>query len=227
MAHSALLAYTLISALREEAGTEAAVSQCLETLRKIAGNIVLHPSDPKYRKLKRTNKMYLSKVGLYPGGAALMQLLGFGGEAVDGEACLVMPAERLPDAGVLRAIEEYLTNDVRGSRTVAEGAGGVAASVLPDIEERDGDFTDQDYDMLLALDEQADVKELRASPQRIISALRPSAAAAEHTCYVCLDGIPQGSECILLRCGDAFHPQCILRWAHESRKCPICKEDIQ
>eukprot|EP01061_Rhynchopus_euleeides_P038764 TRINITY_DN66476_c0_g1_i1.p1 TRINITY_DN66476_c0_g1~~TRINITY_DN66476_c0_g1_i1.p1 ORF type:complete len:233 (+),score=71.42 TRINITY_DN66476_c0_g1_i1:44-700(+) len=217
MAQDALASFVAIQTLREEAGTDAAASAALNTLLLLAGNVLKNPAEPKYRHVKGGNKVFLSKVGLFSAGADLMMLLGF----VREEGGWHMPEGRLPSNGTMRAMREHLS-----SETIQGRGTEVVASAIPDIGARDGDFTESDYEALLSLDEQPDVMMMRASPQRVIQGLVPTLAPAERTCYVCLEQIQPGTEAVGLACGDTFHPNCIRRWAAESRFCPICKESL-
>jgi len=45
-------------------------------------------------------------------------------------------------------------------------------------------------------------------------------------CSICLEARKRGQQALTLRCGHAFHGQCILRWLEQSATCPICKEAV-
>ena len=217
MAQDALSTFVVIQKLREEAGTDAAVASALSTLLLIAGNIVKNGAEPKYRFIKTGNKVYLSKVGLFGCAGELMRLIGF--SKVEGG--WVMEEGVTPSTGTMRAMREHLS-----SETIVGRGTEVVASRIPDIGASDGDFTEDDYEALLQLDAQPDAMLLRASPQRVIAGLRNSVAPKARTCYVCLEAITSGTPEVSLACGDSFHPECIKRWASESRFCPICKQSL-
>mmetsp|Transcript_44997 Transcript_44997/g.104144 ORF Transcript_44997/g.104144 Transcript_44997/m.104144 type:complete len:511 (+) Transcript_44997:87-1619(+) len=44
-------------------------------------------------------------------------------------------------------------------------------------------------------------------------------------CMVCLGDFEQGVECRRLRCGHAFHRQCVDEWLQRSPVCPVCKTE--
>lgn len=52
------------------------------TLRKIFSNIIQHPNDDKYRRIKLAGKTFSSKVWQYPGSEELMKICGW---VVEGE----------------------------------------------------------------------------------------------------------------------------------------------
>ena len=68
----------------------------LETLRKILGNVVAEPSEPKYRTLKAENKAVKDKVLACRGGRQMLEAAGFERQNV-GELArpelYVLPAE--------------------------------------------------------------------------------------------------------------------------------------
>ncbi|CAM9576849.1 unnamed protein product [Discosporangium mesarthrocarpum] len=51
--------------------------ECFRTLVKVIDNIMQHPMEEKYRKIKRSNAGFKRKVGGVPGGDACMRALGF------------------------------------------------------------------------------------------------------------------------------------------------------
>ncbi len=73
------------AALREvtAADTEAARA-CLTTLRKVALNLLEHPADDKYRRIKLANPAFNKKVMECPGGTDLFLCLGFCPDTIDG-----------------------------------------------------------------------------------------------------------------------------------------------
>jgi len=68
---------------------EGAVKDAVGVLAKIAGNIVAHPMEDKYRRLNRTNAAFSKKVGAVPGGASCMAALGF---HLEGDEWVLVPS---------------------------------------------------------------------------------------------------------------------------------------
>eukprot|EP01059_Diplonema_ambulator_P007557 TRINITY_DN17029_c0_g1_i1.p1 TRINITY_DN17029_c0_g1~~TRINITY_DN17029_c0_g1_i1.p1 ORF type:complete len:231 (+),score=52.51 TRINITY_DN17029_c0_g1_i1:44-694(+) len=213
-AHYALKALTLLDNLKEEAGTESGKAEAVKLLLTLSNNVITKGADEKYRSVKCGNKMFLSKVGLLPSGLELMEMLGF----VRSGDVYVMESPKMPCAGVVRALKEAISEE-----TIEEYSTAVTSSVVPSIALRDGDFTESDYETLLTLDNDV----VKASPQSVITALKTMTTPSPSTCYVCLEALTTGEPCIMLGCGDTFHPFCIKRWAKESRLCPLCKKDLE
>eukprot|EP01063_Lacrimia_lanifica_P016402 TRINITY_DN22971_c0_g1_i1.p2 TRINITY_DN22971_c0_g1~~TRINITY_DN22971_c0_g1_i1.p2 ORF type:complete len:229 (+),score=108.85 TRINITY_DN22971_c0_g1_i1:38-724(+) len=217
---AALQAFVKIQELKEETGTVPAFKESLKMLLKIAGNVEKDPENPKFRSIKAANKTYVRHVGLYEAGRNLMGLCGF--VLIDGE--MTIPAPALPNKGVLRAIQEILSEDTIESYSTA-----VSASPIPHLEMNDEDFTEADYETLLQLDNQSDVKASKAVPRDVIASWDNThmiTAPTAGTCYVCLEDIPVGMQVMQFACGCMFHPLCIKRWAMESKLCPLCKKDL-
>jgi hypothetical protein len=53
------------------------VKNCLSTISKILSNIIDHPHEEKYRRIKNTNQHFHKKVGSHEGSQQLLQSLGF------------------------------------------------------------------------------------------------------------------------------------------------------
>ena len=219
-AHTAMQSLVLMNSLREEASTDAATLQALKTILLLATNAT-GTVEAKYRKVRKGNKKFLSDVGLFDFGMSIMDLLGF---KDTGDGYLELHDGEGPDSGVIRALKEFMSSD---TINVNDGSGGVTASPIPSLEARDGNFTEDDYELLLQLDEQNSVKELRSCSKTLISSLQSSNSTSSHPCYVCLQNINIGESVIALDCGDVFHPYCIQRWAAESKKCPICRKGLK
>ncbi|CAN0488832.1 unnamed protein product, partial [Ectocarpus sp. 12 AP-2014] len=67
--------------------------ECLTTLTKVIDNIKAHPTEEKYRKIKRANAGFSRKVGAVPGGEACMRALGFVEHGNAQESWLLAPSE--------------------------------------------------------------------------------------------------------------------------------------
>ncbi|CAB1102493.1 unnamed protein product [Ectocarpus sp. CCAP 1310/34] len=71
----------------------AVARECLTTLTKVIDNIKAHPTEEKYRKIKRANAGFSRKVGAVPGGEACMRALGFVEHGDAQESWLLAPSE--------------------------------------------------------------------------------------------------------------------------------------
>lgn len=89
------------------------------------------------------------------------------------------------------------------------------------------DFNENDYEMLLALDDGNDSR--RGASQRHIDRLPLSTVQSDvsnETCSICLE-MPIGGETIRhLLCMHKFHKDCIDPWLSRQATCPICKSSI-
>lgn len=47
---------------------------------------------------------------------------------------------------------------------------------------------------------------------------------ADSTCIICLEEINKAKK---LKCGHAFHLNCLRRWLEENVACPTCRENIE
>lgn len=89
------------------------------------------------------------------------------------------------------------------------------------------DFDENDYEMLLALDDGNDSH--RGASQRHIDRLPVSTVqndVSDETCSICLE-MPRAGEAIRhLLCMHKFHKDCIDPWLSRQATCPICKSSI-
>ena len=67
---------TLVESL-EETSTSKDMEAILATLKKIFDNIIQHPNDDKYRKIKKTNKRFSNEVWRYPAAVNFMKMTGW------------------------------------------------------------------------------------------------------------------------------------------------------
>lgn len=97
----------------------------------------------------------------------------------------------------------------------------------------DRDFSAEDYEMLLQLDEaqsssRSSKKQQRAEVEMVLSVLPISAmssASAGTECMVCLEPMDEGCEVRTLPCMHIFHRKCIDRWFAEPGRPPRCPID--
>lgn len=112
-----------------------------------------------------------------------------------------------------------------------QAVSGARAGVLPPhLLFSDADFGEDDYEMLLKLDE--GVENRRGASKDAIKQLqtervpRGVGAPSYGDCVVCLDGIGGGQTVRRLECGHAFHKGCIDKWLRQKACCPICQRNI-
>ena len=82
-------------------------AETLATLRRLLGNVLRQPDEPKFRRIRRANKVIQRTIGAHPAAQELLAAIGFKGD--DGELRL----ER-PDLGLLWLAREALLIHVGG-----------------------------------------------------------------------------------------------------------------
>ena len=102
----------------------------------------------------------------------------------------------------------------------------------------DRDFTEDDYERLLALDNAVERRGVSATALRRMpcsewggsspSVKAPSGASCEHheRCAVCLEDYAEGESLRHLPCLHSYHAGCVDRWFEHSVECPVCKCDV-
>lgn len=102
----------------------------------------------------------------------------------------------------------------------------------PELLFSDRDFTEDDYEALLALDES--VENRQGAAQDIINQL-PSErvprnngeqATAYGDCCICMDCINAGQVVRKLECGHSYHKNCVDKWLRQKACCPVCQRHI-
>mmetsp|Transcript_42576 Transcript_42576/g.66697 ORF Transcript_42576/g.66697 Transcript_42576/m.66697 type:complete len:164 (-) Transcript_42576:354-845(-) len=86
------------------------------------------------------------------------------------------------------------------------------------------DFNANDYDALLALDEQNTIS--RGAEQVQINRLpayKVTQSSKAAPCSVCLDDLSPGEDARIMPCLHQFHKDCIDKWLMEKTECPVCK----
>ena len=90
------------------------------------------------------------------------------------------------------------------------------------------DFTADDYEELLKLDE-CNIK--RGLPQQKIAALPTKKFSAREVvnekCCICLEKFTKSQSLKVLPCSHKFHGKCIDKWLRERARCPICMKDVK
>merc|ERR1719265_158888 len=102
--------------------------------------------------------------------------------------------------------------------------------------QRNGNFTANDYELLLQLDDAAanEPHARQATQEERVSLLSqlqayPAPACVEDTqCAICLQSIQKGETVSRLPCSHMFHHGCIEEWLRVGAKpaCPICQSSI-
>ena len=131
----------------------------------------------------------------------------------------------------------------RGIREAMAGAS--QAGIPPGLLLSDRDFTADDYEALLKLDERvenrkgASSSDIEALPTHIAKgpsrgapapSTGPAAAVQENKdddddvvrCPICLEDVVSGQVMRLLPCAHRFHRDCIDSWLQQKASCPIC-----
>lgn len=114
---------------------------------------------------------------------------------------------------------------------------GVARDLQRRLLSSDRDFTPEDYDMLLELDEYQGPKDghhhcLQAKKLQALMMWLPvsgvPAGAAVQECIVCLEPMEPGTEVRTLPCMHVFHRACIEQWLGTASQpcCPIDQVSI-
>lgn len=81
-------------------------SACIETLTKYLENIIQHPDDDKYRKIRQSNRVFSEKVRPCEGAVDFLLAAGFAEQEIDGEPFYIYSAESNPNG--IDALSELL-----------------------------------------------------------------------------------------------------------------------
>ncbi|KAH9260086.1 hypothetical protein BASA81_001858 [Batrachochytrium salamandrivorans] len=95
---------------------------------------------------------------------------------------------------------------------------------------RDGDFTAEDYELLLSLDEEragGEGSNPQAASAESINALPVKRLELEaEMCTICLDVFCKGDKVKQMPCLHQFHPDCLDQWLHIKGTCPLCLQPV-
>lgn len=96
----------------------------------------------------------------------------------------------------------------------------------------DRDFNETDYEELLKLDDENEVKFLKGVSETETSRLpfiiikNKDLHFLEKSCSICLDQFQIGDSMVTIPCFHQFHKECISKWLHEKANCPICDRNV-
>lgn len=129
-----------------------------------------------------------------------------------------------------------LTQHIQAAGATSADRANLAALVMSDR-----DFTEDDYERLLALDNTAVKRGMSATQLSRIPVSKWAARASiggeaedatggggdEHArCAVCLEHYQAGDSVRHLPCLHSYHTPCIDKWFEASVECPVCKHDV-
>ena len=104
LSRSALDMQAAISAalmtLRGSCGSLGEFVAATRTLLVFVGNVVTHPGEAKYRRVRLANAAFQSKLGRHAGGVAAMEAFGFVKEGAGDDAALVMSEQNARHEGL-------------------------------------------------------------------------------------------------------------------------------
>lgn len=81
-------------------------SACIETLKKYLENIIQHPDEEKYRKIRKSNRIFSDKVACCEGAIDFLIGAGFEEQEIDGEPFLIYSDDS--DTGSFETLKELL-----------------------------------------------------------------------------------------------------------------------
>lgn len=79
---------------------------CVETLKKYFENIIQHPDEEKYRKIRKSNRIFMDKVAPCEGALDFLMGAGFIEQAIDDESFLIYSDENSPNG--IETLKELL-----------------------------------------------------------------------------------------------------------------------
>jgi len=103
---------------------------------------------------------------------------------------------------------------------------GLTVAQLAELQTRE--LAPEDYEMLLALDEQIDKKTVDADGIDLLESRPVTPSHVTDSCSVCMCEFELDERCKVLPCGHQFHKECISKWLGGcNTKCPNCGYDVQ
>jgi len=92
------------------------LAACVDLLVKYSDNIVANQADPKYRRIKTSNKVFVERAKSVPGCIEVLKAAGFEEQSEDGDTLLVYPADRTAD--YLLKLKELLLGPLEVERDI-------------------------------------------------------------------------------------------------------------
>lgn len=83
-------------------------SVCIETLSKYLENIIQHPDDEKFRKIRKSNRIFSEKVEPCEGAIDFLLGAGFIEQEIDGEAFYIYSNENDDEATAIDTLKDLL-----------------------------------------------------------------------------------------------------------------------
>ena len=144
--------------------------------------------------------------------------------------------------GIFRAVYGDL-QVFRNTSTITTGPGGPGGPGGPSYYDYDDDDEDGEDDDYMSREEyrmlnMAIANSIETMPEfdftsrneKIVLNVSSRTVAEEEVntlcCGVCLENYVSGSTVAELPCQHLFHSECILSWAVQVPKCPVCRQDI-
>ncbi|XP_058462698.1 UBX domain-containing protein 6 [Malaya genurostris] len=84
------------------------VETCVETLIKCLENIINHPNEEKYKKIRMTNRMFCDKIKVCEGALEFLYSAGFAEITIDDEPYLIWSEENVEQETTLEGLIEAL-----------------------------------------------------------------------------------------------------------------------
>ena len=118
---------------------DAVFQAATETLFKLLQNVIAHPTEPKYRTLRRANASFASNVGSAKGGIQLLKAAGFVEQSEGDDAALVLPegaGTELPTqakAALKAVVKHRMQQKVREGEAKRAAENAEAAQKLADL----------------------------------------------------------------------------------------------
>lgn len=84
--------------------------ECIETLKKYIDNLINHPNEEKYHKIRMTNKIFCDKVRYVEGALEFLQAAGFKEQKIDNDDFLVWSFENMEGETDLTVLMDALDN---------------------------------------------------------------------------------------------------------------------
>jgi hypothetical protein len=112
-------------------------STAVTTLEKVLSNIISHPMEDKYRKVKKQNPAFQRRLGGLAAGDAAMKAAGFVSQTVDGEEVYMMEAsaEAWPSLLRTKAAVDAAAREAKAaanqSSAPPQPAGGMGGMGMP------------------------------------------------------------------------------------------------